>query len=104
MQHTKTKIRDYSNGKMKTEEALKIISELSEFFNKHEERNRNTSHINYKIYPLLCRPYTHVSAYSKIINNKGATTRGVDDPGILEYFGKINAKQIADKIKNKLYK
>lgn len=70
----------------------------------HTRRNKNTSHINYKIYYLLCNPYTFVNAYAKISKNKGALTKGVDKhEQTMFFFGRSNAEQIAKKFKTNTY-
>jgi len=71
----------------------------------HQNRNLKTSHINYKVYHLLCDPYTYINAYAKISKNKGALTKGVsDDEQVMRFFGQFDAIYIANKFKNGTYK
>lgn len=86
---------------MKIEE--KKIKKLSNKLDKHTERNKNTSHINYKIHYLLHDPFTFVNAYTKISKNKEALTKGYEDNSDIEYFGLEKAQIIANKIKNGKY-
>lgn len=75
-------------------------SNLKAFYN----RNKNIYHINYKIYHLLCHPFTFINAYGRIVKNQGATTRGIEkDFGLLEYFDISKAEQIAKKFKTDQY-
>jgi retron-type reverse transcriptase len=85
------------------ERGKKQIKKLSYKLDRHTERNKNTSHINYKINYLLHDPFTFVNAYTKISKNKGALTKGYKDDGDIEYFGLKKAKILAEKIKNDNY-
>lgn len=80
------------------------LNRLSFQLDRLKERNLNTTHINYKIYHLLCDPFTYVNAYSKISKNSGALTKGIkDDQEIMKFFGISNAENIAKKFKNQKY-
>jgi hypothetical protein len=79
------------------ERGKKQIKKLSYKLDRHTERNKNTSHINYKINYLLHDPFTFVNAYTKISKNKGALTKGYKDDGDIEYFGLKKAKILAEK-------
>lgn len=68
------------------------------------QRNQNTQHKNFKLYHLLCAPFTFINAYVKISKNKGALTKGPNKDGeIRKYFGFKDANQIATKFKNNTY-
>ena len=82
----------------------KLIEEKSEKLTKHTKRNKNTNHINYKIFHLLHNRYTFVNAYVKISKNKGALTEGHEDEKIMEFFGIKKAEKIANQIKKDQYK
>jgi group II intron reverse transcriptase/maturase len=70
----------------------------------HTIKNKDTSHINYKIHHILHNPNTFISAYVAISKNKGALTKGVkDDEEVNKFFGKINAQSIADQFKTNSY-
>lgn len=63
----------------------------------HTRRNENTSHINYKVYYLLCHSHTFINAYAKVSKNLGALTKGYNDKEAMQNFGKIQAERIASK-------
>lgn len=80
------------------------INQLSYSLKSFTERNTKTTHINYKIYHLLCSPFTYINAYSKISKNKGALTKGIDsDQEIMKFFGIKDANIIANKFKTNNY-
>jgi len=71
----------------------------------HQARNSITSHINHKVYHILCDPYTFINAYAKISKNKGALTKGVsEDEQVMLFFGQFDATKIAQKFKEGKYK
>lgn len=77
-----------------------FVRDLSKYLVSFSERNKNTKHINHHIYYLLCNPYTFVNAYAKISKNKVALTKGINpEEETMFYFGKSNAKAIAQKFK-----
>ena len=78
-----------SDLKSATEALSKKFFHLEE----HTRRNKDTKHINYKIYYLLCNPYTFANAYAKINKNKGT----------IFFFGRSNAKEIAKKFRKNTY-
>lgn len=81
-----------------------ILETLGSNLRAHSNRNKNIHHINYKIYHLLCHPFTFINAYGRIVKNKGATTRGIEENyGYLEYFDISKAMKIADKFKKDQY-
>ena len=85
--------------------ALETIDNRSYPLLSFQERNKNTSHVNYKVYHLLCKPYIFVNAYAKIIKNKGALTKGIkEDEEIMKFFGKNDAENIAENFKKHSYK
>ena len=68
-------------------------------------RNLNTSHINYKIHHLLCKPEIYINSYGNISKNKGSTTLGIrGDEGYLLSFGKEKAQAIAKSFSTNTYK
>lgn len=74
-------------------------------FTRHTLRNKDTTHINYKIYHLLGDPFTFVNAYTKISKNDGALTKGISsDEEITRFFGLIEAESIARKFRSNSYK
>ena len=80
------------------------VEKLSNKLNRHTTRNKNTEHINHKIFHLLHDPFTFVNAYAKISKNKGALTRGHQDKRIMELFGLKQAKEIAKDMRAGQYK
>lgn len=81
----------------------KTLHNLSKALRAFSERNQLTSNVNYKVYHLLCQPFTFVNAYSKFSKNKGAYTLGYKDENIMEFFGKLNAQAIANKFRKGSY-
>ena len=85
-------------------EAPNLISKLSKHLENHENRNKNTEHINYKIHYLLEKPFTFVNAYARISKNKGALTRATKtDEEYIKLFSLEKARKIADEIKKEKY-
>nr|YP_009519478.1 hypothetical protein [Rhipiliopsis peltata]AYC65445.1 hypothetical protein [Rhipiliopsis peltata] len=84
------------------ESATKTLKKRFFHLEEHTRRNKDTSHINYKIYYLLCNPYTFVNAYAKMSKNKGALSKGVEKEETT-FFGRCNANQIAKKFKDDNY-
>lgn len=84
-------------------EGIEFIKKLGRGLGSHTRRNKDTSHINYKIHHLLHDPFTFVNAYAKISKNKGALTKGVDDDNIIQLFGLEKATNITKKIKKGTY-
>ena len=77
----------------------------SQFLMAHTQRNLKTDHINFKVYHMLTRPWTFISAYSNIALNKGALTPGVNpEETTTELFSVEKAIAIAGEFKNKTYK
>lgn len=72
---------------------------------RHVQRNKETRHINRKIYHLLCRPHTFINAYTRISKNKAALTKAVEgDEEIMKFFGITDAIKISKKFIKKSYK
>ena len=71
---------------------------------RHAERNKDTTHINYKIQHLLYDPFTFVNAYTKINKNKKALTKTHNKNKIIKIFGEKSAEKITKKIKKNKYK
>lgn len=67
----------------------------------HTVRNIDSNHINYKIYHLLCNPYTFVNAYATI--NKIKRFYALDEDKIMRLFNLIDAQAIADQFKEGTY-
>jgi RNA-directed DNA polymerase len=87
------------------EKGEKLITiQLSKQLQRFTEKNKNTDHINHKIFHLLHDPFTFVNAYTKISKNAGALTEGHEDDGEMKYFGLEIATKIAKKIKKNWYK
>lgn len=63
------------NHKARVQLTLKKIDQLSFPLDSLQKRNKDPNYINYKLYHLLCNPYTYINVYSKIIKNKGSTKR-----------------------------
>ena len=77
----------------------------SQFLMAHTQRNLKTDHINFKVYHMLTRPWTFISAYSNIALNKGALTPGINpEETTTELFSVEKAIAIAGEFKNKTYK
>lgn len=85
------------------EKETKRIKNLSYKLKKHTERNKNTNHINRKIFHLITSPFTFVNAYAKISKNRGALTLGYKEDKSIELFGLKKAINIAEKIKKNKY-
>lgn len=85
-------------------EAQNQIMKAGEHLMKLNHRNKDTNHINRKIYHLLCQPFTFVNAYGKISKNKGALAKGHLEEGTMELFGLKTATTIANSFKNGTYK
>lgn len=69
-----------------------------------KKKNLDTSHINYKVYHLLCSPEIYINSYGNICKNRGSTTLGIKgDEGYLLSFGKEKAQEIANKFKTNTY-
>lgn len=69
-----------------------------------QRRNEDTTHINYKVYHLLCQPFTYINAYANIAKNKGARTKGIhEDDEIMKFFGQSDALHIAQLFREKKY-
>ena len=67
-------------------------------------RNLDTKHINYKVYYILCDPFTFINAYARISKNKGALTKGITiDKEIMANFSLNIAENIANKFKKNTY-
>merc|ERR1712032_91219 len=80
------------------------ITRLGNKLEAHTQRNRNTNHINYKIFHLLRDPFIFINAYTKISKNKGALTKGFKDSNTMKYFGLKQAKLLAQKVSREEYK
>mgnify|MGYP001218549228 FL=1 len=77
----------------------------SQFLMAHTQRNLKTDHINSKVYHMLTRPWTFITAYSNIALNKGALTAGINpEETTTELFSVEKAIAIAEEFKNKTYK
>jgi retron-type reverse transcriptase len=77
----------------------------SQFLMAHTQRNLKTDHINFKVYHMLTRPWTFITAYSNIALNKGALTPGINpEESTTELFSVEKAIAIAREFKNKTYK
>lgn len=71
---------------------------------RHTDRNKNVTHTNYKIYHLLCDPFTFNNAYAKISKNAGALTKGVDSTEkTMSFYQNKDAERIANQFKNGNY-
>lgn len=92
------------NIKQKLIEGVEFIESLGIALGEHTKRNKDTSHVNYKIHYLLHDPFTFVNAYAKISKNKGALAKGFDDDNVIQLFGLEKATNIAKKIKEGNYK
>lgn len=93
-----------SERKKILKQGKKQILKLGKLLDKHTMRNKNTDHINRKIYYLLGDPFTIINAYTKISKNKGAITKGYNDENIMSYFGIKNAESISKKLIEGTYK
>lgn len=82
----------------------KYIEKLDMFFIKHIKRNKNTKHINRKLFYILRNPFIYVSAYSKISKNRRALIKGYQDDSMVTYFGLEQAKILAKQITEGTYK
>lgn len=68
-------------------------------------RNLDPTHINNKIYHLLCDPFSFINAYSKISKNLGALTKGIEeDEESIKSFDMKTAEQTAKMFKDHNYK
>lgn len=67
----------------------------------HTARNTDSNHMNYKIYHLLCNPYTFVNAYATI--SKIKRLYAFDDDKVIRLFNLIDAQAIADQFKAGTY-
>ena len=85
------------------EKGISKIQTLGNKLDQHSQRNKSTSHINYKVHYLLHDPFTFVNAYARISKNKGSLTKGYKDDEMMKLFGLEKAKKIAKKIKNETY-
>ena len=82
----------------------KIVKNLSKHLEKHSERNKDTSHINKKIFYILEKPFTYINAYARVIKNKGALTKATNsDEEVMKLFSLEKAQRIANKVKNNNY-
>jgi hypothetical protein len=88
---TKEKKKLIENGKT-------FIIKLGKTLTRHAERNKNTSHINRKIFHLFRDPFIFVNAYTKISKNKGALTEGYEEDKVISHFGLEQAKTISKKL------
>lgn len=94
-----------SENKILLEKGEEDILSLAKNLKNLVKRNKNIQHQNYKLYFLLCDPFTFINAYKKIRNNKGSLTKGVDEAEeIMQSFSLNKAKNIAQKFKNNSYK
>lgn len=105
---TKFQNEKFSRTPEQEAEIIHFASELTKFLSKNlarfEERNKNTSHINYKMCYLLYDPWIFANAYAKISKNKGALTRGVpEDDQIMKWFGQGSCLKIADSFRENRY-
>jgi len=83
---------------------LSNIQQQSAFLNAFTQRNKNTTHINHKVYHLLTHPFIYMNASSKLAKNTGALTKGVpEDEEDMQFFGLQKAQIIANKIKKYQY-
>ena len=87
-----------SEKKVFIQQGEKKIKESGKKLDRFTELNKNTNHINYKIFHLFRDPFVYVNAYTKISKNKGALTEGCQDENIVVNFGLEQAKRIAKKI------
>jgi retron-type reverse transcriptase len=79
----------------------KLTSPLSAM----ERRNRDTTHVNHKVYHLLCNPSTYINASARISKNKGALTKGPpDDEEMMRFFGQEEAIRIATLFKKRKFR
>ena len=93
------------SGKEILEKGPLFVESMSQRLNNHTLRNRDTSHINKKIYHLLEDPYTFINAYARISKNKGALTKGIPtDDAIMYNFSIQKATQIANMFTEENYK
>lgn len=93
------------NSQKIIQDTEKKIYNLSYHLRKLTLNNKSTDFINHKIYHLLCRPYTFINAYSRIVKNKGSTTKGIpSDEEMLRIFSIRDANRIARKFRNQNYK
>lgn len=97
------KVMGHFEKQVYTSEARSQIIKAGEHLTKLNYRNKDTNHINRKIYHLLCQPFTFVNAYGKISKNKGALTKGHLEEGTMELFGLKTATTIANSFKNGTY-
>ena len=77
---------------------------LGNIIDRHAERNKNTNHINRKIYYLFRDPFIFINAYTKISTNKRALMEGYNDDRTIFYFGLTKVINLAKKISNGTYK
>ncbi len=81
-----------------------LIEKSASYLDEHKKRNENTTHINYKIFYLLEKPFTFINAYAKISKNKGALTLATsDDENIMQLFSLQKAKKIAQDLRTNQY-
>lgn len=93
-----------SEKKIKVSKYIKKeVKKPSKNIKKHIERNKNTNHINHKIFYLLRDPFVYVNAYTKISKNKDVDTRNRLDNHSLVCFGFKEAKILAEKVSKETY-
>lgn len=99
----KTEIRGLNSKNFKSS-GQDVVLRMAHHLERLRLRNLNTNHTNYKIYYLLCDPFTYINAYSKVSKNFGALSKGIpEDEEIMKFFSIRDAEKIANKFKTKSY-
>ena len=104
--NTNLPIRRTKKQRKQTKElAGKVVVHRTRHLRNHVNRNLSLFHTNFKIYYLLCQPYTFVNAQINMRANSGFLTKGVDDKETInDHFGQYTAIAIANEFKNQTYK
>ena len=69
-----------------------------------KSRNRNVNHINYKLYHLLCDPFTFINAYCNISKNIGSLKKKINnEETTISSFSLKIANQISTQFKQNTY-
>jgi group II intron reverse transcriptase/maturase len=92
------------NRKELTKIGLEKIFKLGSFLRKYAQKNKDTNHINRKIFHLLRHPFIFVNAYSNISKNRRALTKGYQDEEMMKFFGLSDAITLAKTITDGTYK
>lgn len=80
-QGNESKRKFIERTKLEKKLTYELIEKVTSLYSQHlialADRNKDTSHINYKVHHLLYNPYTFINAYAKISKNKGALGEGI---------------------------